>query len=62
MHQPMFLLMSSCQDIAENTAKVGAKNKSINESKNTDLLLAQTAKEQTHSIDGNIHAFNYYLK
>ena len=58
----MFLLISSRHDIAENTAKVGAKNKSINESINTDLLLAQTAKEQTHSIGGNIHVFNYYLK
>jgi len=33
-----------------------------NQSINTDITLAQTANDQTHSIGGNIHAFNYYLK
>jgi hypothetical protein len=29
---------------------------------NTDIMLALAANDQTLSIGGNIHAFNYYLK
>ena len=59
MHQPMFLLISSSHNIAEILLKLGL---STNPSINTDIMLAQTANEQTYSIGGNIHAFNYYLK
>ena len=58
MHLPMFLLISSSHNIAEIRLKLGL---STNPSINTDIMLAQTANEQTYSIGGNIHAFNYYL-
>ena len=55
----MFLLTSSSNKITEILLKFRLNT---NQSINTDITLAQAANDQTHSIGGNIHAFNYYLK
>jgi hypothetical protein len=55
----MFLLTSSSHKIAEILLKFRLNT---NQSINTDITLALAANDQTLSIGGNIHAFNYYLK